>query len=55
MIHLSQATVSLMEAATGMKIPVLINRRDLENTSSALTKDSVTWFVTPSYDNAIQS
>jgi uncharacterized damage-inducible protein DinB len=52
MIHISQATVSLMEAATGRKIPSAINRQDLENTPSALTKDSVTYFVTISYDYA---
>jgi uncharacterized damage-inducible protein DinB len=55
MIHLSQATISLMEAATAMKIPSVINRQDLESTNSALTKDSVTYFVTLSYDYAIQA
>lgn len=55
MIHLSQATVSLMEAATGMKIPNIINRQDLESIPSALTKDSVTYFVTLSYDYATQA
>lgn len=55
MIHLSQATVSLMEAATGTKIPSIINRQDLENSPSALTKDSVTYFVTLSYDYATQA
>jgi hypothetical protein len=55
MIHLSQATVSLMEAATGMKIPRAINRPSLENTPSALTKDSVTYFVILSYDYATQA
>lgn len=55
MIHLSQATVSLMEAATGMKIPGIINRQDLESSPSALTKDSVSCFVTISYDYAIQA
>jgi DinB family len=55
MIHLSQATVSLMEAATGMKIPNAINRPGLESVPSALTKDSVTYFVNLSYDYAIQA
>lgn len=55
MIHLSQATISLMEAATATKIPSVINRQDLESTTSALTKDSVTYFVTLSYDYAIQA
>lgn len=55
MIHLSQATVSLIEAATGMKIPGIINRQDLESIPSALTKDSVSYFVTLSYDYAIQA
>jgi uncharacterized damage-inducible protein DinB len=55
MIHLSQGTVSLMEAATGMKIPNAINRQDLEVTPSALAKDSVAYFVNLSYDYAIQA
>jgi DinB family len=55
MIHASQATVSLMEAATGMKVPAVINRHHLENIPSSLTKDSVTYFVTLSYDYAINA
>jgi uncharacterized damage-inducible protein DinB len=55
MIHLSQATVSLVEAATGTKIPTVINRSGLESIPSALTKDSVTYFVTLSYDYATQA
>ena len=55
MIHLSQATVSLMEAATGLKIPSVINRQDLESIPSALTKDSVYYFVSLSYDFATQA
>ena len=35
MIHMAQGTVSLMEAATGNKIPSTINRQNLENISSA--------------------
>ena len=55
MIHLAQGTVSLMAASTGMKIPTVINRPNLENTSTALTKDSVTYFVNLSYDYAIEA
>jgi len=55
MIHMSQATVSLMEAATGMKIPIEINRQELERTPSALTKDSVSYFVNLSYEYATQA
>ena len=55
MIHLSQGTVSLMEAATGLNIPSIINRQDLESTPSALTKDSVSYFVTLSYDYATKA
>lgn len=55
LIHMAQATVSLVEAATGYRIPPEINRVDLEGTRSALSKDSVTYFVTLSYDYAIQA
>lgn len=55
MIHLSQGTVSLMEAATGHNIPKQINRPNLETTRSAMTKDSVTYFVSLSYDYAIEA
>jgi uncharacterized damage-inducible protein DinB len=55
MIHLSQATISLMEAATGTKIPGIINRPQLESIPQALTKDSVTYFVILSYDYAKQA
>ncbi len=55
MIHLSQATVSLIEAATGSNIPSIINRQNLETIPSALTKDSVIYFVTLSYDYATQA
>ncbi len=55
MIHISQATISLMEAATSKKIPLIINRQDLEQTKSAWSKDSITYFVTLSYDYAIQA
>ena len=53
MIHLSQATISLMNAATGREIPAIINRTNLEQTPSAWSKDSVLYFVTLSYDYAI--
>lgn len=55
MIHLSQGTVSLMEAAAGVIIPAVINRQNLESTATALTKDSVAYFVSISYDYAIQA
>jgi hypothetical protein len=55
MIHMAQGTISLMNAASGQKIPVLINRPNLENTVSANTKDSVSYFVTLSYDYAIEA
>ena len=55
MIHMAQGTVSLMEAATGNKIPSIINRQNLENISSATSKDSVTYFITLSYDYAIEA
>ena len=55
MIYLLRATVSLIEASTRMKIPGIINRQDLESIPSALTKDSVSYFVTLSYDYAIQA
>ena len=53
MIHLSQATVSLVNAGTNSQIPPEINRQNLETELSALSKDSVTYFVTLSYNYAI--
>ena len=55
MIHMAQGTVSLMEAATGSKIPAIINRQNLETVPAALSKDSVTYFITLSYDYAIEA
>jgi uncharacterized damage-inducible protein DinB len=55
MIHMAQGTVSLMEASTGQTIPVLISRRGLENTQTALSKDSVTYFVNLSYEYALEA
>lgn len=55
MIHLAQANVSLMEAATGAPIPAIINRPDLEQSISAASKDSVIYFVTLSYDYAVNA
>ena len=55
MIHLAQGTVNLMAASTGKKIPDIINRQTLEQMPSALTKDSVTYFVNLSYDYAIEA
>lgn len=53
MIHLAQGTVSLMQAATDRKIPERINRPQLENINTALSKDSVQYFIQLSYDYAI--
>lgn len=53
MLHLAQGTVSLMEAATGRRIPLAINRPNLEQETSAWQKDSVVYFVNLSYDYAI--
>jgi uncharacterized damage-inducible protein DinB len=50
-IHLAQGTISLMNAATGKKVPDIINRRNLEQ--SNLPADSVAFFVNLSYDFAI--
>jgi uncharacterized damage-inducible protein DinB len=55
MIHMAQGTVGLMQASTGRVIPSQINRQNLENISSALSKDSVAYFVNLSYDYAIQA
>jgi DinB family len=55
MIHMAQGTIGLMEAATAKKIPGVINRMNLESTPAALTKDSVIYFVTLSYDYAIEA
>lgn len=52
MLHLAQGTVSLMEAATGRRIPSAINRPSLEQEVSAWQKDSVIYFVNLSYDYA---
>lgn len=55
LIHMAQGTISLMNAATGLKIPALINRQNLENTPSALTADSVRYFTALSYDYAAEA
>jgi hypothetical protein len=55
MIHMAQGTVSLVEASTGHKIPLVINRRGLENTQTALTKDSVMYFVNLNYEYAVEA
>jgi uncharacterized damage-inducible protein DinB len=52
MIHLAQGIPFLITPATGQK-PILIDRQ-LENAPSAQSKDSVIYFVTTSYDFAIQ-
>ena len=53
MIHMAQGTVSLMAAGTAATIPGIINRQNLENTASALSADSVKYFITLSYDYSI--
>lgn len=55
MIHLAQANIALMKVATDRAIPDIINRTDLEQRRSAWTKDSVLFFVTLSYDYALEA
>jgi uncharacterized damage-inducible protein DinB len=54
MLHLSAGNVGLITAATGEKISNFPGR-GLENSSTAQTKDSVVYYVTKSYDFAIES
>jgi hypothetical protein len=51
MLHLASGNVGLMDLATDAKIP--FPRRDLEKSPGAQSKDSVTYFVTTSYDYCI--
>ena len=51
MLHLASGTAYLMNMATGATPS--FNARGLEGRASAQTKDSVTYFVTASYDFAI--
>ena len=53
MLHLSQGNVNLIGLATGEKID--FPGRGLEASATAQTKDSVVYYVTKSYDFAIQS
>lgn len=52
MLHLASGNVGLISAATGAKIQW---PRGLENSPTAQNKDSVVWYVTRSYDFAIES
>lgn len=55
MLHLAQDNFApLIASATGAKVPGPMHR-DLENSPGAQSKDSVVYFVTYSYDFAIQS
>lgn len=53
MLHLASGNVGLIGAATGAKIDW--PGRSLENSPTAQNKDSVVWYVTRSYDFAIES
>jgi uncharacterized damage-inducible protein DinB len=53
MLHLSSANVFFMSLATDQKAPSL--PQDLEQRISAQTKDSVMYYVTTSYDYAIDA
>ena len=49
MLHLAQANLFLMSAATDVKPPAW-GQSDLEHSSGAASKDSVMYYVTASYD-----
>jgi uncharacterized damage-inducible protein DinB len=53
MLHLAGGNVGLITAATGAKIQW--PGRGLENSPTAQNKDSVVWYVTRSYDFALES
>ena len=53
MLHLASGNISLITAATGAKIQW--PGRGLENSPTAQNKDSVVWYVTRSYDFALES
>jgi uncharacterized damage-inducible protein DinB len=53
MLHLASGNVNLISIATGQKMDW--PGRGLENSPSAQNKDSVVYYVTKSYDFAIQS
>ena len=52
MLHLAQGTIYLITNGTGQK-PIMLERGDLGHIASCQTKDSVVYFVTASYDYAI--
>jgi len=52
MLHLASGNVGLITAATGARTQW---NRGLENSPTAQNKDSVVWYVTRSYDFAIES
>src|SRR5881398_3603738 len=51
MLHLAQSNVNVLAFVTGM--PNIIGERVLEESKTAQTKDSVMYYVTASYDLAI--
>jgi uncharacterized damage-inducible protein DinB len=53
MLHLASGTFGLMNMATGEKPS--FNARGLEGRATAQTKDSVTYYVTASYDFALSA
>jgi len=53
MLHLASGNIGLIMAATGAKIDW--PGRGLENSPTAQNKDSVVWYVTRSYDYALES
>jgi uncharacterized damage-inducible protein DinB len=55
MLHMAQGTIGLMSAGTGKQVPAIVNRRNLEQTPSACSADSVMFFVNLSYDFAIEA
>jgi uncharacterized damage-inducible protein DinB len=56
MLHLAQDNFApLVATATGAQVPESIKHRDLENSPGAQSRDSVVYFVTMSYNFAIQS
>jgi uncharacterized damage-inducible protein DinB len=54
MLHLASGNVGLIQVASGAKIDAF-PARDLETHASAQNKDSVVFYVTKSYDFAIQT
>jgi uncharacterized damage-inducible protein DinB len=54
MLHLASGNIGLIQTASGAKIDSWPGR-DLENHTTAQNKDSVVYYVTKSYDFAIQT